>query len=136
MCLVVPPQRVALRVGDSPAPAVARAIPEMVTLDGQVWLKAEGLPAGELVSLTLLAPDGTSCGVPSDQLEGFPSAPGEPAIVEAFVNPADCASVEGVWTATFSAAGVEATARFLAVQVPYRSVPAASGSACRASPPP
>jgi len=74
----------------------ADAILEMVTLDGPVWLWATGFPAGQPVTLTLTAPDGTSCTIPPDQLQTSRAA------TEAFPTPGGCAAVEGVWTAIFS----------------------------------
>jgi hypothetical protein len=99
------------RVGaNSIAVPTAIAIPGMVDAGDQVWFQAGGLPAVQPVTVTLVAPDGTSCSVGDVRVRG--------TTVEAFAVPASCAIVEGVWSATFSAGSAAAVARFLVVQTP------------------
>lgn len=85
----------------------AEAIPEMVELGDQVWLRASGLPPGQPVTVTLTAPNGTSCSIGDVRTSG--------TMAEAFAVPADCADSDGTWTATITAGPVTVTAGFLAV---------------------
>lgn len=89
----------------------AMAIPELVTLDDQVWLQATNLPKNVSVTVTLTAPDGTSCVIGQNQVTR------SAGLTQVFTIPGDCTRAEGVWTATFNDGTSDiATARFLAVQ--------------------
>jgi hypothetical protein len=81
----------------------------MVEFTDQLWLQASGLPAGQVVRLMLRAPHGTGCTLPTDAVQVSGTT------AQAFPVPADCANVEGKWTATITAGPRTVTAGFLAV---------------------
>jgi hypothetical protein len=85
----------------------AEAIPDVVAPQEPVWLLASNFPLNAPVTLTLTAPDGTTCTIPPAHVTRFDT------MLQAFVAPSDCASAAGNWTATFAASGViRATANF------------------------
>ena len=87
------------------------ATPKTVALGDQVWLRVWRFPAGEPVSVTLSAPDGTVCEVQSSTVVPL----GE--LVQAFVIPASCADALGIWVATFSVRGLVVSAPFSVVEM-------------------
>lgn len=92
----------------------ATAIPEMVSLDGQVWVRATNLPKDQPITVTLTAPDGTSCTLDAGQVTRFQG------MTQAFVTPATCSGAEGVWTASFGDGTSDVVdARFLVVSPPH-----------------
>jgi len=92
---------------------IATAIPEMLSTNDQVWLKATGLAASDAVSITLTAPEGTTCVLGPTSVTAFNGG------VQAFTVPGDCAQAGGTWTATFNDGSADvAAARFLVVQAP------------------
>lgn len=99
--------------GDLPA---AVAIPAFLTPSDVLWLRASGFPPGAALTLTLSAPDGTTCMLPADAIEPDPISLVGTGAVQAFVTPANCASASGRWKATFADAGLMASASFTVVQ--------------------
>ena len=89
----------------------------MLSTTDQVWLQASNLPDTS-VTITLTAPDGTTCLLDQTQVTNFNG------VTQVFTVPNKCDSVEGVWSASFNdGANDIASAQFLVVQPPQIQTP-------------